>query len=42
MGGGIMPIQVIVYMVFMAIGVITTVVGLAVASIKVEEYFLNR
>lgn len=37
-----MPIQVIVYMVLMAIGLITTVVGLAIASIKVEDYFFNK
>lgn len=42
MGGGVMPIQVIVYMVLMAIGLITTVVGLAIASIKVEDYFFNK
>jgi hypothetical protein len=37
-----MPIQVIVYMVLMAIGLVTTVVGLAIASIKVEDYFFNK
>ncbi len=37
-----MPIQVIVYMVFMAIGVITTFVGLAYLSLKAEDYFLNK
>jgi len=37
-----MPIQVIVYMVLMGIGLLTVLSGLAIASIKIEEYFFNK
>tara|TARA_R100001510_G_C7644722_1_gene202122 strand:- start:1021 stop:1140 length:120 start_codon:yes stop_codon:yes gene_type:complete len=36
-----MPIQVIVYMILMAIGLLTVMSGLAIAWIKIEEKFFK-
>lgn len=37
-----MPIQVIVYIILMGIGLLTVISGLAIAWIKAEEYFMNK
>jgi len=37
-----MPGHVIVYMVLMGIGLFTVISGLAILSIKLEEYFLKE
>lgn len=36
-----MPVQIIVYMVLMGIGLLTVVSGLAIAWIKLEEFFME-
>ena len=37
-----MPIQVIVYSILVAIGLLTVMSGLAIAWMKAEEYFMNK
>jgi len=37
-----MPIQLIVYMILMGIGLLTVMSGLAIAWMKAEEYFMNK
>jgi hypothetical protein len=40
-GGGVMPIQVIVYMILMGIGLLTVMSMLAIGWIKLEDKFLK-
>jgi hypothetical protein len=40
-GGGVMPIQVIVYMILMGIGLLTVMSMLAIGWIKLEDRFLK-
>ena len=40
-GGGVMPIQVIIYMILMGIGLLTVMSVLAIGWIKLEDRFLK-